>query len=315
MSINADQTKYFDLLASRDLGKLKLLAAGYQLLFIDEAQRIPEIGLNLKILADNLPDLKVIATGSSSFDLANKVSEPLTGRVWTYTLYPISLAELKSLYSPFELNEHLEEYLIYGSYPEVLTLASWQKKRQLLAEIEKSSLYKDALELTTIKYARKIKNLLKLLAFQIGSEVSLTELSASLNLSREAVERYLDLLEKSFVIFRLSGFSRNLRKEVSKMDKFYFYDLGIRNEVVDNFKPLADRNDCGQLWENFLMIERKKYLAYGNFLASTYFWRTHTGAEIDYVEEKEGRLFGYEFKWGRRAPKVPTTFLSTYANV
>lgn len=312
---NADEKKYNDILSSRDLDRLKALISGYDLLFLDEAQRIPDIGLNLKILKDNIPELKIIATGSSSFDLANKVSEPLTGRSWTYNLFPISFSELRSLYNDFELNNKLEEILIYGAYPEIITTINYTDKQKLLEEICRSYLYKDVLELATVKHSEKLHDLLKLIAFQTGSEVSITELGNSLNLSHEAIERYIDLLEKAFVIFRLKGFSRNLRKEVAKMDKIFFYDLGIRNAVIDNFKPIKDRNDTGSLWENFLIIERIKKLSYNEIFSSWYFWRTYTGAEIDYIEEREGNLYGYEFKFNTTDKiKIPKTWLGTYNN-
>ena len=314
ISVNADQIKYIDVLSSRNFNEMNSLVHGYDLLFIDEAQRIPEIGINLKILKDNLPKLKIIVTGSSSFDLANKIAEPLTGRSWSYTLFPISFLELSKIYSSFDLKEKIEELMIYGSYPEVFTLISKRKKENLLNEIGTSYLYKDVLELATIKHAGKIRDLLKLLAFQIGFEVSTLELSNKLGISRDAVDRYIDLLEKSFVVFRLSAFSRNLRKEISKMNKIYFYDLGIRNMIIDNFKPAADRSDVGQLWENLLLVERKKILSYKNIHASQYFWRTNTGAELDYVEEVRGKLQGYEFKYSKGKSKVPQTWLQTYNN-
>ncbi|OGQ50108.1 MAG: AAA family ATPase, partial [Deltaproteobacteria bacterium RIFCSPLOWO2_02_FULL_47_10] len=229
--INADEQKYNDILSSRALDRIESLVSGYQLVFIDEAQRITDIGLNLKIMVDGLPSLKIIATGSSSFELANKVSESLTGRAWTFNLYPLAVCELKKLYNEFELKSKLDDLLVFGGYPEVFTTVNHREKQNLLEEIGRSYLYKDILELATVKHSSKIKDLLKLLAFQIGSEVSINELSNSLNISRDTTERYMDLLEKSFVIFRLKGFSRNLRKEVTKMDKIFFYDLGIRNIV------------------------------------------------------------------------------------
>lgn len=312
--INADQQKYIDILSSRDLNKMRSLVYGYELLVIDEAQRIPDIGINLKILIDEMPELKIIATGSSSFELANRVAEPLTGRTWTYTLYPVSVYELSKMYNPFELDNKIGELLVFGSYPEILTLPNYRDKQKLLEEIGLSYLYKDVFELTTIKHPNKVKDLLKLLSFQIGSEVSVLELSNALGISREAIERYLYLLEKTFVIFRVSGFSRNLRKEVSKLHKIYFYDLGIRNLVIDNFKLLSDRNDIGHLWENFLMIERKKLLSNKSIRSSSYFWRVHTGAEIDYIEEREGGLMGYEFKFKKSKVKPPKSWLETYDN-
>lgn len=314
LSINADEEKYVDILSSRNLDKMKSLVEGYEMIFIDEAQRIPNIGINLKILCDGLPKLKIIATGSSSFDLANKITEPLTGRIWSFRLYPVAWLELKNLYNSFELTNLQNQWLVYGGYPEVFTTVNNYEKQDLLKEIGRSYLYKDILALATIKYAVKIRDLLRLLAFQVGNEVSIQELSSSLGLSREAVEHYIDLLEKTFIIFRLSGFSRNLRKEVVKMDKIYFYDLGIRNMVIDNFKQASDRNDLGQLWENFLIAERQKKLVYERISFSSYFWRVHTGAEIDYVEERENKLFGYEFKYRHKNVRVPLTWLDTYKN-
>lgn len=314
LSVNADQQKYIDVLSSRDLNKLRSLIHGYDLLFIDEAQRIPDIGINLKILTDEMPELKVIASGSSSFDLANKISEPLTGRKWVFTLYPISVIELHKIYNRFEINNKLEELLIYGGYPEVVTTINNNEKRELLEEIGRSYLYKDIIELTNLKYQFKIKDLLRLLAFQIGSEVSINELCNNLDMNRETVERYINLLEKTYVIFRLPGFSRNLRKEVKKMDKYYFYDLGIRNYIIDNFKSLKDRNDIGALWENFIISERKKYLSYNKIYASTYFWRTYTGAELDYIEERDGKLLGYEIKYKKTNLRPPKTWSETYQN-
>lgn len=310
--INADQEKYNDILSSRDAQKIKSLISGYELVFIDEAQRIPDIGVNLKIIHDEFPNIKIIATGSSSFELANKIVEPLTGRIWEFNLYPISILELKQHYSDFEINEKIEDILVFGLYPEVFTISNLREKEELISMISKSYLYKDVLELETIKHADKIKKLLQLLSFQIGSEVSIFELANNLEINKGTVDRYIDLLEKSFVIFRLGGFNRNLRKEVSKMDKIYFYDLGIRNAVIDNFKGINKRNDIGQLWENFLMIERKKYLSYKKINASSYYWRTTTGAELDYIEERRGDVQGFEFKYKKNKGKISKSWLENY---
>jgi hypothetical protein len=314
LAINADEARYVDVLSSRDLRQLRELVEGYDLLFIDEAQRIPEIGINLKLLVDNLSRLRIVATGSSSLNLASRAQEPLTGRVWLHTLYPIAFCELASQYNSFELNDMLPERLVFGSYPELFSLQSAAAKREYLQNLATSYLYKDVLEIAHIKHSSKLRNLLKLLAFQIGHEVSLTELGAQLQMSKDTVASYIDLLEQSFVVFRLSGFSRNLRKEVSKQDKIYFGDVGVRNVVIDNLKPLNERADDGQLWENFVIAERRKWLAYQSASASVYFWRTHTGAELDLVEERDGGLFGYEYKWGRGKARAPTTFLSAYPN-
>jgi len=310
--INGDQSRFIDIITSRDLTKIQSLVSGYEMLFIDEAQRISEIGINLKIILDNLPALKVLVTGSSSLDLASKISEPLTGRVWSYHLYPVSFLELSAFQNRAELDNNLEERLIYGSYPEIFSYESRFQKQEYLQTISDAYLYRDLIEFGDIKNSSKIRDLLKLLAFQIGSEVSLTELGTSLSMSKDTVSRYIDLLEKSFIVFRLGGFSRNLRKEVTRMDKIFFYDLGIRNILIDNLKPLKDRNDSGFLWENFLLLERMKFNAGKQDLVSNYFWRTHTGAELDYIEEKNGTLYGFEFKSGDKIVKVPAGWLKTY---
>jgi len=312
MIVNGDQTKFLDIFSSRDLNKIKSLITGYSLLFIDEAQRIPEIGMALKIILDNLTDIKVIVTGSSSLDLASKISEPLTGRIWSYHLYPISFLELTTKYNRTELDMELETRLIYGSYPEIFSIDSQYQKREYLQNLSNAYLYKDLIEYGGIRNSAKIRDLLKLLGFQIGSQVSLSEIGSQLGISKDTVSRYIDLLEKSNVIYRLKGLSRNLRKEVVKMDKIFFYDLGIRNIVIDNLKPLKDRIDAGQLWENFLINERMKLLAYWQIYTSIYFWRVYTGAELDYVEEKDGKLYGYEFKHGQKVRKAPQGWKLAY---
>ncbi len=314
LTVNGDQSRFLDIFQSQDLNKLRSLVQGYELLFIDEAQRIPEIGISLKIILDNIKNLKVLVTGSSSLDLASKISEPLTGRTWNYKLYPISFLELSRLYNRAELDNSLEERLIFGSYPEIFSIVGEDQKREYLQNLGDAYLYKDLIELGGLKNSSKIRDLLRLLAFQIGSQVSLSEIAAKLGMSKDTVGNYIDLLEKSFVLFRLGGLSRNLRKEVVKMDKIYFYDLGIRNILIDNLKPLKDRNDTGQLWENFLIAERMKSLSYKKDYASNYFWRTYTGAELDYIEEKEGKLSGFEFKFGLKKTKAPKGFIKAYPN-
>ena len=312
LRINADEQRYLEVLSSRDSQKMKALVSGYDILFIDEAQRVPEIGINLKILHDQFPSLKIIVTGSSSFELANKIKEPLTGRTKTFTMYPLAFKELHAHYNPFELNSLLESVLIYGLYPEVFSLENLKDKQHHLNELASSYLYKDVLDLLNLKHKNKIRHLLQLLAFQIGSEVSLSEIARQLEIGKDTVNSYLDILEKSFIVFRLSGFSRNLRKEVSKKDKVYFFDLGIRNSIIDNFKPIKLRNDSGSMWENFLITERWKKRSYEESHASRYFWRTHTGAELDYVEETEGTLYGFEFKFNTKSPKAPASWLYNY---
>lgn len=311
--LNGDQRgAWWESLTSRDLAKIKLLVSGYEAVFIDEAQRIPEIGLNLKIILDNFPGLRVVVTGSSSLDLASKISEPLTGRVYTYKLLPISQGELSLVFTPLEREEQREERLVFGAYPEIFSLESAAAKSEYLRQISTSYLYKDLLEFGDIRNSSKIHDLLKLLAFQIGSQVSLTELAVTLEISRVTVDRYIDLLEKSFIVFRLSGFSRNQRKEVSKMDKIYFYDTGIRNALIDDFKLLNNRNDAAKLWENFLIVERIKKLGYIGSGASHYFWRLTSGAEIDMIEEGGGDLAGYELKYSVKTPKAPASWRQIY---
>lgn len=312
LEISADQRKYLDVLSSRDVRKIRALTGDYELLFIDEAQRIPEAGINLKIIHDEIPEVRLVVTGSSSLDLASKISEPLTGRKAVFTLYPISCQELLGFQSPFEISDRLEELLVFGSYPEVITCETEKRKTETLEEIGSSYLFKDVNELLELRNRDKLYDLLRLLAFQIGSEVSLNELSNALKMNRETIENYLALLEETFIIFKVRGFSRNLRKEISKMNKYYFYDTGIRNFVINNFNPFSQRNDMGQLWENFLFAERLKFLAGTGIAAGKWFWRTYTGAELDYIEERGNELNGYEFKWGKRRFRAPQTWIDEY---
>lgn len=311
--LNGDQRgPGWELLTSRELSKLTLLVSGYDAVFIDEAQRIPEIGLSLKILLDNFPKLKVIVTGSSSLDLASKISEPLTGRIYSYKLFPISQKELRIANTPYEMEAQIEERLIYGSYPEIFSLKSIQEKTKYLENLTNNYLYKDLLEFGDIRNSLKIHDLLKLLAFQIGNQVSISELSNTLEINRVTVDRYIDLLEKSFIIFRLPGFSRNLRKEVTKMDKIFFYDTGVRNSIIGNLNLLNSRDDIGKLWENFLIVERMKKLSYEQKIFSLYFWRLSSGAEIDLIEETEGNLHGYELKYRKKSVKTHNSWIIGY---
>jgi predicted AAA+ superfamily ATPase len=312
--INADQSKFIDILSSRDSNKIKNLITGYQLLIIDEGQRIPEIGINLKIIHDEIPDIKLLVTGSSSFLLSNKVNESLAGRKIIYTLLPISISELRAHLTPFEINEQLDKLLIYGIYPEVLKTIKTDSKRNYLEDITDSLIYKDILDLEDIKFPQKIRELLKLLAFQIGSQVSINELSQSLRINNETVERYLFLLEQSFIIFKLSAFSRIPRKEISKSRKYYFYDLGIRNTLIENFNDFNTRNDLGAIWENFIISERRKKLISENQYTNSYFWRTYAGTELDYIEERNQELFAYEIKNTKPKLKAPNSWTSNYGN-
>jgi hypothetical protein len=302
---SGEDVRIQEVFQSRDFRTIKEYAAGSELLAIDEAQKIQGIGEALKILVDQVPGLRVIATGSSSFELAGQVGEPLTGRKITLTLYPVAQMELDGLFTPFELRERLEGFLIFGGYPEVVATTDKGEKTRLLTEISSSYLLKDILAFDRVKSPKVLLDLLRLLAFQVGSEASLSELGQKVGLDYKTVGRYIDLLEKSFVIFTLRGFSRNLRNEMTKKAKYYFFDTGIRNALIANFNPPSLRNDIGQLWENFLMMERMKSLAYRATPVNRYFWRTWQGQEIDLVEEREGRLFAFEFKWtgGGRRPR------------
>jgi predicted AAA+ superfamily ATPase len=312
--INADELLYREALASQNLKTLNEVLGAAEFLVIDEAQRVPDIGLNLKILIDNNPHVTILATGSASFELANRINEPLTGRKLTFTLYPLSYPELHAGFGPLEARHQLERWLVWGGYPVIATTDDPALRERFLGELVGSYLYRDLLELEGIRRPEKIVDLLRLLAFQIGQEVSLSELATNLGLNRETVERYLDLLEKVFVIFRVGGFSRNLRKEVTKNSRYYFYDNGVRNSLIQNLNPFSTRNDAGQLWENFLMVERRKTNQLAGRSVNSYFWRTYDQKEIDYIEEHAGRLHGYEFKWGQGEMKKATrqTFLDAY---
>jgi len=300
-------------LGSQEFRQVLGYAEGYDLLAIDEAQGIPQIGQALKIIVDQMPGIRVIATGSSSFELAGQVGEPLTGRKRTLTLFPIAQAELLSRYNRHELREHLPEFLVFGSYPEVIESPTRDARVETLVEIANSYLLKDILAFDRVRSSRTLSSLLRLLAFQVGSEVSYSELAGQLGIDTKTVQRYLDLLEKTFVIFRLGAFSRNLRQEISNRAKYYFFDNGIRNALIAQFNDLDQRNDVGQLWENFIMIERIKRRAYAPIYANTYFWRTYDQQEIDLVEERDGGLFGYECKWSpRKAASAPKGWASAY---
>jgi uncharacterized protein len=312
LHINADLVKYHDVLSSRDLGKMDELIGDHQALFIDEAQNINNIGINLKILYDERPNLRIIATGSSSFELANTIKEPLTGRTTTYRMFPIAMSELVQTKSRFELKESLESYMLFGTYPDILSLKSKQAKVNHLRELASSYLYKDVLQLSNIKHSDKLYKLLQLIAFQAGSLVSVHELAKTLGMSHDTVNEYIDLMEKGFILSRLSGYSKNPRKEISKMDKIYFHDLGVRNMLIENFNPLNMRTDVGALWENFLFLERMKKCAYQDIHSNIYFWRTYAGAELDYIEASNDRLQGYEFKWGGRKSREPRSWLDNY---
>lgn len=309
--LNAEKMSDRNLLVGESFSQLKDAFAHLNYLMIDEAQTIKNIGKILKLMHDEFTELKIIVSGSASFDLANKIGEPLTGRKRTLTLYPISVIEQAQHEEEFK--DILHNHLLYGSYPKIIELASSEEKKEELVELSSSYLYKDILELSEVKNSDKIRDLLILLAMQLGNEVSLNELANNLNIHIVTVQKYLDLLEKSFVIFRLRAFSRNLRKEISKSAKYYFYDVGIRNAILGNFRPLSLRTDTGGLWENFLICEKMKQNGYNRKFINNYFWRTYDQQEIDYIEEEDGYLAAYEFKWGTNFKvKRPKLFLDTY---
>ncbi len=312
MSINADERKYHQPFSQSDLAAMNEVIGDAELLFIDEAQQIPEIGINLKILHDQRRDLKIIATGSSSFDLANRTQESLTGRTRTYRLLPIAINELRESTTDFELKQHIDQYLLYGMYPEVLTMTGSTRKIEHLVELTTAYLYKDVLSFTAIKHSDKVHKLLQLIALQIGSSVSINKLANALDISHETVSHYLDLLEKSFVIFRRPAYSKNLHKEISKMDKIYFYDTGIRNALLENFTSLDLRTDKGVLWENFIVAERLKKHTYQNKLIRSYYWRVYTGAEIDLIEEENGALSAFEIKSNEKRVTAPQSWKEGY---
>lgn len=299
-------------LSSQSVEKLKSFVGSSSLLVIDEAQKIENIGLNLKLLVDHVPALSIIATGSSTFDLLRHTGEPLTGRKKTLLQLPLSQIELGEKETRSEIKSRLEQRLLFGSYPEVVLLASDNEKREYLNELINDYLCKDILEFEGLKKSRKIFSLLRLIAFQIGKEVSCSELGSQLGLSKATVEKYLDLLEQVFVLINVHGLSKNLRSEVTKMSRYYFYDNGVRNALINNFNPLSLRNDVGELWENYLAIERIKKQHYRKIISQNYFWRTYEQKEIDWVEERDGNLFGYEFKWKVQEAKPPGIWKKTY---
>lgn len=299
-------------LKTESIQNYKLMFSSYNLLIIDEAQKVPNIGIALKILIDHLPDLIIIASGSSSFQLSEKIIAPLTGRHRSKTLYPISSMELINQNGAMAISNKLEEMLIFGMYPEILTINKIEEKIEYLHTLRDSYIMKDIFELEQLKNPDKLHDLLTLLAFQIGKEVSLNELSRSLGIAKQTVERYLMILEKAFIIIKVRGFSRNLRKEITKNNRYYFIDNGIRNSIINNFNPLYLREDVGALWENFLFIERLKRNTYCSYFSNSYFWRTYDQKEMDLIEERNGTIYGFEFKWNTKKTLIPKQFIRAY---
>ncbi|MCX6161002.1 MAG: ATP-binding protein [Ignavibacteriae bacterium] len=311
MLLNCDEYDVKTALENSNSVKLKNIFGKTKIIIIDEAQRVENIGLTLKIISDRIKEVQVIATGSSSFEIANKINEPLTGRKFEFELFPISFYELTSQTGLLQEKRMLGQRMLYGYYPEIVMNPAGEIS--LLKSIAKSNLYKDILNFEGIRKPVLVEKILKALAFQTGSEVSYTELSRLTNADKNTVEKYIDIMEKAFIIFKLTSFTGNSRVEIRKGKKFYFFDNGIRNAVINNYSPLESRTDTGALWENFIISERQKYLKNSGIDASTYFWRTINKTEIDYIEEINGKLTLYEFKWktGKHV-KPPKIFSEKY---
>jgi len=311
--LNGDDFEVQELLRNRSIVNYKRIIGPAKLLILDEAQVIPHIGQVLKLIIDSNPDLTILATGSSSFDLMNKAGEPLTGRQIQFNLYPIAQMELKEKETYIQTVQNLQERLIFGSYPEIFQLQTYQEKSDYLTQLMQSYLLKDILAFDGIRQADKIVRLLRLIAYQVGSEVSTNEIATQLGISRITVENYLDLLSKVFIIYRLPAYSTNQRKEVSKSSKWYFFDNGIRNAIINDFSLPALRNDIGILWENYMIAERIKRNSYVRETVHYYFWRNYNQQEIDLIEMKDGKIQAYEFKYSpHKNVKVPAAFAASY---
>lgn len=311
--LNADNFEIQTLFEIASASRLKSIIKSHKIVVIDEAQSIKDIGLKLKIIVDELKDIQVIATGSSAFDLANELNEPLTGRKFEYQLFPFSFEEMVQDHGLLQELNLYKHRMIYGYYPDVVTNPGDEDR--ILKLLADSYLFKDILIWNKIKKSDKIIKLLQALAFQIGNQVSYNNIANHIGIDSETVERYIILLEKSFIIYRLHSYSRNLRNELKKSKKIYFIDNGIRNAIIGDYKDISLRNDTGALWENFIISERKKHLTYYNIYANTFFWRTNAQQEIDYLEEINGQLYAYEFKWNKNSKaKITKTFTKAYPN-
>lgn len=313
MLLNGEDATTATVLSNRSIENYKRLLGDTKLLVIDEAQTVPEIGLILKLMVDEIEGLKIVATGSSVFDLENELGEPLTGRSNLVKLFPLSQMEFSEQENLIETKGRLEERLILGGYPELQQYSNWDEKVRYINQLVSSYLTRDILAFEKLKKPDKIISLLRLIAFQIGGEVSLPELGSKLGIDKNTVERYLDLLTKVFILYKVEAFSRNPRKEISKSSRWYFYDNGIRNALIANVNTLEFRDDTGQLWENYLISERLKYQSYNNMLVNNYFWRTYKKQEVDWVEERGGKIYGYEFKWNKKRMKgAPSAWKELY---
>ena len=295
LSLNCDEPEVQTLLTDTNVTKLRTIIGNNELVVIDEAQKVNNIGLTLKLIVDNIKDVQVVATGSSAFELRNRLNEPLTGRKFEYQMFPISSGEIIDTYGLLEEKRTLENRLIYGSYPDIIMHP--EEARRYLTDLTQSYLYKDVLSLDSLRKPQLLDKLLQALAFQVGSEVSTNELARTLQTDSKTIDKYLDLLEKCYVIFRLGGLSRNLRTELKRAKKIYFYDNGVRNAIIQQFAPVALRNDMGALWENFFIAERMKRNHYSGHYCNSYFWRTTLQQEIDLIEESDGTMTAFEMKW------------------
>jgi len=308
--LDADDPATRSVLTNANTEQLRTLLADHKMVFLDEAQRIPAIGLTLKIITDQFSYVQLLVSGSSSFDLGNAINEPLTGRKWEYELFPISWEEYESKIGFLAAEQQIENRLLYGFYPDVIN--NQGNEKEVLYNLAGSYLYQDILVYSSLRKPEVLEKLLQALALQIGSEVNCNELANLLGVNKATIQNYIDILEKAYVIFRLPSFSRNLRNEIQQNRKIYFFDNGIRNAVIGNFNPLELRGDKGALWENFLISERYKQIKYKRTYARMYFWRTKQQQEVDYVEEKDGQIFGFEIKWRSDKAKIPVTFVNTY---
>jgi predicted AAA+ superfamily ATPase len=313
LMVNGEDLEVAEILASQKLSTLERFTRGYDYLFIDEAQAIPHVAKSLKLMVDSIDGLHIFITGSSALELKNNFGEPLTGRSKFFYLLPFSQSELEEDF--LQMKNHLEDKLIYGCYPQVINSEASNDKVDILQSIKNGYLLKDILVLDNLKDSLFVMDLLRLIAFQVGHDISYSELAKNLKVNVRTVMRYLDILEKTFIIFTLKGFSRNLRKEISKSPRIYFWDNGIRNTVISNYNSIKLRNDTGQLWENYIMVERMKFKHYNELYMNNYFWRTYDQQEIDLIEEYSGKLFAYEFKWNTESrTKIPKAFAASYSD-
>ena len=310
--LNGEDFTTQDLLQGQRIEHYRSLISNNTLLIIDEAQKIDNIGQIVKLMVDHIQNLKIILTGSSALNLGNRCGEALTGRKITLHLYPLSIQEFKNFENDLQIRDRLEERMIFGCYPEIWQIKDKSERIDYLKELANDYLFRDILQIENIRNASKLRDLLRLISFQIGKEVSNEELGRQLSMSKTTVDRYLDLLSKVFIIFKVEGFSRNLRKEITKNNRWYFFDNGIRNVFTANFNTVQLRQDTGQLWENFIISERLKYLSYNRDYGNIYFWRTYDKQEIDWVEERDGKLYGYEMKWGEQKEKCPAAWKRAY---